>query len=208
VTRVIAIVRGLWPDHNPLRRASDRAEARIFAGLAVAFLLGAPLIAMMVWQLALTAAFTTRDAEHAGWRPVPARLLADAAQSYGYNVAVPARWKAPDGTARSGWIPARPGTRAGTTVTVWAARSGRLTRTPMSAFQAAFQADVTAIMMVPCWAIFLLCAGVLSHRLLEARRLAAWDAEWRAMDRRGSAGASPGSLSPPAAAGRGRWGHA
>ncbi len=89
MTRVIAIVRGLWPDHNPLRRASDRAEAGIFAGLAVAFLLGAPLIAMVVWQLALTTAFTTRDAEHAGWRPVPARLLADAPQSYGYDVAVP-----------------------------------------------------------------------------------------------------------------------
>lgn len=192
MTRVITIVRGLWPDHNPLRRATDRAEAGIFAGLAVAFLLGAPLIAMMAWQFAFTTVFTARDAEQAGWRPVPARLLAEAPQSYGYNVAVRARWQAPDGTARSGWIPARPGTRAGTTVTVWTAQSGRLTRTPMSGFQAAFQADITAIMIVPCWAMLLLCAGVLSHRLLDARRLAAWDAEWRAMDRRGWRGANPG----------------
>ncbi len=192
----MTIVRGWWPDHNPLRRATDRAEAGIFAGLAVAFLLGAPLIAMTVWHLAFTSAFTTRDAEHAGYRPVPARLLADASQSYGYDVAVPARWRAPDGIARSGWIPAGAGTRGGTTVTVWTTQSGRLTRTPMSEFQAAFQADVTAIIVVPCWAMLLLGAGVVSHRLLEGRRLAAWDAEWRAMDRRGPAGASPGPEGP------------
>lgn len=192
----MTIVRGWWPDRNPLRRAADRAEAGIFAGLAVAFLLGAPLIAMTVWHLAFATAFTTRDAEHAGYRPVPARLLADAPQSYGYDVPVAARWRAPDGIARSGWIPARPGTRGGTTVTVWTAQSGRLIRTPMSGFQAAFQADVTAIIVVPCWAVLLLSVGVVSHRLLEARRLAAWDAEWQAMDRRGPAGASPGPEGP------------
>ena len=186
------IVRGLWPDRNPLRRATDRAEAGMFAGLAVAFLLGAPLIAMMAWQLAFTTAFTTSDAEHAGWRPVPARLVADAPQSYGYNVAVPARWQAPDGTARSGRIPARPGTRAGTTVTVWTARSGRLTRTPLTPSQAAIQATCTAAMTVPCWGMLLLCTGVLSRRLLDARRLAAWDADWEAVDPRGPAGANPG----------------
>jgi hypothetical protein len=182
----------LWPDHNPLRRASDRAEAAIIAGLALAFLIGAPLIALAVWQLAASTAFTTTDAAHAGLSPVPARVLADAPPSYGYAVLVPARWKAPDGAQRSGRIAVRPGTQAGAGVTVWAGPSGRLARTPMSAFQTSFQADVTAGMTVPCWGVFLVCAGVLSRRLLEARRLAAWDADWLATDRRGSAGASPG----------------
>ncbi len=185
-------MRGLWPDHNPLRRSSDRAEAGIIAGLAVAFLLGAPLIAVAVWQLALGSTFTTTDAEHAGWHPVPARLLAGAPQSYGYDVTVPARWQAPDGTARTGRIPVRPGTRAGATVTVWAGRTGQLARTPASPFQAELQACVTAAMAVPCWAMFLLGAGVVSRRLLDGRRLAAWDAGWEAMDPRGPAGASPG----------------
>ena len=40
--------------------------------------------------------------------------------------------------------------------------------------------------------ILLLCAGALSRRLLDARRLAAWDADWAAADRRGPAGANPG----------------
>ena len=186
------MVRGLWPDRNPLRRSSDRAEAGIIAGLAAAFLLGAPLIAVAVWQLALASTFTTADAEHAGWHPVPARLLAGAAQSYGYDVTAPARWRAPDGTGRTGRIPVRSGTRSGATVTVWTGRTGQLARTPASPFEAELQACVTAGMAVPCWAVLLFCAGVVSRRLLDVRRLAAWDAGWEAMDPRGPAGASPG----------------
>ena len=36
----IRVVRELWPDHNPLRRTIDRAEAVVVAGLAAAFLAG------------------------------------------------------------------------------------------------------------------------------------------------------------------------
>lgn len=190
--RAAAVVRGLWPDRNPLRRASDRAEAGIVAGLAVAFLLGAPLIALAVWQLAFSTAFTTTAAEQAGWHPVPARLLAAAPQSYSYAVSAPARWQAPGGAMRTGRIPVSPGTRAGAIVTVWAGRAGRLSRLPTSSFQAELQAYVTAAMAVPCWGMFLLFAGVLGRRLLDVRRLAAWDADWQATDPRGPAGASPG----------------
>jgi hypothetical protein len=192
VRRFTTIVRGLWPDANPLRRASDRAEAGLIAGLAVVFLLGGPVIAMAVWHLAFTTAFTTTEAEHAGWHPVPARLLATAPESYGYDVTVPARWQAPGGASRSGRITVRPGTRAGTTVTVWAGPSGVLPHTPMSHLQAALQPDATAALAVPCWGMFLLCAGIIGRRLLDARRLAAWDLDWRAMDPRGPAGANPG----------------
>ncbi|MGH3120205.1 MAG: Rv1733c family protein [Streptosporangiaceae bacterium] len=144
------VVRGLWPDHNPLRRASDRAEAGIVAALAVVFLLGAPLIVLAVLQLAMTTSFTTANAERAGWRPVLARLVVSAPFSYGYDVAVAARWRAPDGAGRRGWIQVPPGTRAGTLVTVWAGRTGRLTRAPITRSQAAIQATCTAAMAVPC----------------------------------------------------------
>lgn len=39
-------MRGWWPDSNPLRRASDRAEAAVFAALLAVFLAGAPLAAL------------------------------------------------------------------------------------------------------------------------------------------------------------------
>ena len=162
------------------------------AALAVAFLLGAPLIAVAVWQLAMATSFTAANAERAGWRPVPARVVTSAPFSYGYDVTVAARWRVPDGPERRGWIRVRPGTRAGTLVTVWAGPTGRLTRTPMTRSQAAIQATCTVAITVPCWAILLLCTGVLGRRLLDARRLAAWDDDWEAADRRGPAGANPG----------------
>ena len=192
MTRVAAVVRGLWPDRNPLRRSSDRAEAGVVAGLALAFLLGAPLVAFTVWQLALATTFTTTDAVHAGWRPVPARLTACGPPVARLLATAPARWRAPGGAMVTGRVPVRPGTHAGATVTVWTGRAGRLAHTPASPFQAAFQAGVTAAMAVPCWGVVLLCAGLLSRRLLDARRLAAWDADWQAMDPRGPAGANPG----------------
>jgi hypothetical protein len=186
------VVRGLWPDHNPIRRASDRAEAGMVAALAVAFLLGAPLIALAVWHLSMTSSFTTTNAERAGWRPVPARLVTSAPFSYSYDVAVAARWRAPDGAERRGWIRVPPGTRAGTLVTVWAGHTGRLTRSPLTRSQAAIQATGTAAATLPGWGLLLLCTGVLGRRLLDGRRLAAWGADWEAADRRGPAGANPG----------------
>jgi hypothetical protein len=187
------VVRGLWPDHNPLRRASDRAEAGMVAALVVAFLLGAPLIALAGWQLAMATTFTTAHAEHAGWRPVSARLVTSAPFSYGYDDAVPARWQAPDGTERRGLIRVPPGTRAGTVVTVWAGHTGLLTHSPLKPSQARIQAAFSAAMAVPFWGILLLCTGFLGRRLLDARRLAAWGADWEAADRRGPAGANPGA---------------
>jgi hypothetical protein len=186
------VLRGLRPDHNPLRRASDRAEAGMVAGLAAAFLLGAPLIALAVWQLAMATSFTTTNAERAGWRPVSAQLVTSAPFSYGFDVMVAARWRAPDGTEHRGRIRVPPGTRAGTLVTVWTGHTGLLTRGPLTPSQASIQATATAAITVPCWGLLLLCAGVLGRRLLDARRLAAWGADWAAADRRGPAGANPG----------------
>jgi hypothetical protein len=52
-SRLSSWLRWLWPDQNPLRRACDRAEAAIVAGLAAALLVGMPLAALSVglWSL-------------------------------------------------------------------------------------------------------------------------------------------------------------
>ena len=164
----------------------------MIAALTVAFLLGAPLIALAAWHLAMTTSFTTTNAERAGWRPVPAQLVTSAPFSYGYDVAVAARWRTPDGAEHHGRIRVPPGTRAGTLVTVWAGHTGLLTRGPLTPSQTRIQATFSAAMAVPFWGILLLCAGALGRRLLDVRRLAAWDADWEAVDRRGPAGANPG----------------
>jgi hypothetical protein len=47
VRRIGALWRELRPDRNPLRRASDRAEAALAAGLLTALLIGVPAAAVL-----------------------------------------------------------------------------------------------------------------------------------------------------------------
>ena len=54
-------LRGRWPDHNPLRRTSDRVEAAIVAAALILFLAGAPLLALFGWHWADSAKGTVRN---------------------------------------------------------------------------------------------------------------------------------------------------
>jgi hypothetical protein len=126
-------LRGLWPDRNPLRRAVDRVEAVLMAGLVAAFLIGAPLVAVAAGQWSYAVGLRVERAQQSAWHQVPAVLLADApSRGYaGYTPQVRARWTARNGTQRSGDVDAPAGARAGRTVLVWADASGRLTGPPL-----------------------------------------------------------------------------
>jgi hypothetical protein len=105
--------------------------------------------------------------------------------SDGYKIGVPATWAAPDGTPRGGRIVAPPGTLADRTVTLWVDASGQPAGMPPQAADVIGRAIVTAIFIAVIAAAaagsVLLCAAVLARWLLLRRRLAAWDAEWRAV---------------------------
>jgi hypothetical protein len=176
--RAIRVVRGLWPDRNPLRRGLDRVEGVIVGGLAVAFLAGAPLVTVAAYGYGAHVA----HAQQAAWYQVSAVLLATApSDGYtGYQPDVRARWTAPDGARRTGTVPAPPGSRAGSTVRVWIDAAGRPANLPLQHWQIKGQAALAAILAPVFLGEALLAAGLLAHHLLGRRRLAAWDAEWRA----------------------------
>ena len=177
------LARGLWPDRNPLRRTLDRVECTIVAGLAVAFLAGAPLTAAIAGHLSESIGSRTAHAQQAARHQVRAVLLATAPTSgySGYQPEVRASWTAPDGDRRTGAVTALPGQRAGSTVLVWADAAGRLTGPPLTLAQVRDQAVMVAAVAVMVLGLVLWCAGELAHYLLGRRRLAAWDAEWRAI---------------------------
>ena len=181
--RAMRVVRGLWPDRNPLRRRLDRVEGVIVGGLAVAFLAGAPLAMAAAGHYAYIDAARTAQAQQAGWHQVPAVLLATApaSGSAGYPPQVRARWTAADGTRRTSTIPAQPREPAGSTVMVWADAAGGLTGPPLQPGQVRGQAGLAAILAPVVLGLILLCARQLARHLLGRRRLAAWDAEWRAI---------------------------
>jgi hypothetical protein len=105
--------------------------------------------------------------------------------SDGYKLGVPARWTAPDGTPRGGRIVAPPGTPAGHAVMLWVNACGQPTGRPLRAADVIGRAIITAIFIAVIAAAAagsaLVCAAVLARRVLLRRRLAAWDAEWRAV---------------------------
>jgi hypothetical protein len=178
--RAARAIRGLWPDRNPLRRAVDRAEAAVVAGLAVALVVVAPLTAFAAGHIAYSLGSRTALAEQAAWHRAPAVLLA--APGAGDDNQVPVRWTAPDGTRHTGAIPAPPGARAGRTVTVWVDAAGRLTGTPLQLSQVWDLVALVTGLAALITGLALLGVGQLAYAVLGRRRLAAWDADWRATE--------------------------
>lgn len=168
----------LWPDRNPLRRRCDRVEAKILAGLVAAFILAGSLAALAAGRWAYDSALRTEHAGQAAAHEVAAVLLTTAD---GWSPATArARWAAPGGAPRTGWVPAPAGSRAGATVRVWVDAAGRPAGPPLRHWQVQGQAALAAMAAVFALAMLLGGAGLFARRVADRRRLADWDAEWRA----------------------------
>jgi hypothetical protein len=178
VRRLGALWRELRPDRNPLRRACDRAEAALAAGLLAALLIGVPAAAVF----AGVSEYRTGRAQQASWHRVPAVLLAAAPdpRGAGHQAAVLGTWTVPHGTQRVGRIVAPAGTPAGRRVTLWVDASGRPIRTPQSRGLIIAEAIVVAVIAAAAVSLCLLCIAGLARWALTRRRLAAWDTEWQA----------------------------
>jgi hypothetical protein len=179
VTRPARVARGLWPDRNPLRRGLDRAEAAIVAGLAVAFLVAAPITAVAAGHLAYGIASRTASAQRS-WHRATAVLLASATVPGQFGTTVPARWNSPPGVRHTGKVPVLANAFAGSAVTVWVDASGRLTGQPLRRSQVQGQAVMAALLAPAALGLLLGCAGLLARGALGRRRMTAWDSDWRA----------------------------
>jgi hypothetical protein len=168
----------LWPDRNPLRRRCDRVEAAILAGLVAAFILGGSLAALAAGRWAYDSALRTEHAGQAAEHQVTAVLLTTAGAWS--PATAQARWTAPEGIPRTGWVPAPAAAPAGTSVRVWVDAAGRPAEPPLRHFQVEGQAVMAAMAALFALAALLGGAGLLAHHVADRRRQAAWDAQWRA----------------------------
>jgi len=174
----------LWrPDGNPLRRTADRVEAVIIAGLIAVFLCGAPLAGLAAGQAAAAGGLRIERAQ-AAWHRVTAVLLRKVPESIHpmfqvpLEPLVPARWRTPDGTARTGEVYAPAGAAAGSTVTVWIDGSGRPTVSPLQGGDVIEATALAASLAAVAVAAVLALLGLLARWVLDRRRLAAWEARW------------------------------
>jgi hypothetical protein len=183
-------VRGRRLDHNPLRRSSDRVETAMLAVMLIAFIVGAPFAAMTCGAWAHEIARQVQAMQQASRHQVAAVVVQAPSASHtagGYAALEPdaqARWTAPDGKVVTGEVPVPATTAARAVVPVWITRDGQLTDAPLQDTQVAGQADLASTFGVIALAVTLTVTGVLARRALDKRRMAAWDADWRATGRR------------------------
>jgi hypothetical protein len=172
-------------DRNPLRRRIDRVEAAVVAGLIAVFLISAPVLGAAAGHWSDSAGMREQRAEMA-WRLVPATVQGNAQRQIPSGPAgtvwMMARWTAPDGQARRGWISVTPGDAAGGSVRVWVTPSGSLTWPPLRHSQV--QAHIALAEWLTALVLgLLLCLAVGMERVLFARRrLADWNRAWREIE--------------------------
>lgn len=179
-------VRRLCPDHNPLRRRTDRAEFTVVALLLAVFLIAAPLAALGAVHWAAASGLRAEQAQ-SGLHQVPAVLLHDAPRPAGgleFPAPVPralAQWHSAAGL-RTGMVYAPAGAKAGRTVLVWTDRSGRLTGVPVGVTDAV-GLEFLAAVAAPAMLVFvLLPVWMIAIDILDRRRMTAWDADWAATE--------------------------
>ena len=173
--------RGRRPDRNPLRRGSDRVETAVLAVLVITFLVAAPFTALAVSSWALAQAHQAQLAERASSYHVPARVLQLESMGGAYgDPQAQVRWTAHDGRVITGDIAVPLGAAAGSTQWLWTTASGQLTNPPLQDSQVTGQAHVAEGFSVFTLAVLLTVTGLVTRWTLDKRRMAAWDAEWRA----------------------------
>ncbi|HUN31149.1 MAG TPA: hypothetical protein VMU95_03950 [Trebonia sp.] len=181
---LIRMFRGRRLDRNPLRRRSDRAESAIGIALMVAFAVAAPFTVRAVAVAAYSSAEQARASALATRQEVTAVTL-QAAPSKGEAQAwANAAWTAPDGRRRTGQVQVDDGTLKGSAERIWVTWPGDQAPPPLPAREVSQLAVVAGVGSGLGLAVFLLIAARAARQVLNRRRLAAWDAEWTAVEPR------------------------
>lgn len=171
---------------NPLKRRADTVEAWV--------VLGAWALTVLAGVLAGWAA--ARSVEHGlarervEWRPTTGRLTEQApgkpparlGSSSGDHVWAKVGWTGPDGSAHTGQIRVAPGSAAGTRVTVWTDREGRLVTEPDGVGQARLRAALVGGLAGVTAAAVPFAGGRMLRGRLERCRVEQWDTEWARFD--------------------------
>ena len=181
------LARWLGFDRNPLRRGTDRVEGALRLVMIILAVLAVPAASVAAgrWadHYALHQAQVQRTVDH----QVTAVLLRDAPAigtpdpyTSVQTAWVPARWQPPGQPPRTGEVLAVVGARKGSTVRTWIDPSGAVTDPPLDHHVVAGDVVMAVTATLLLSGLLLMAAWALARRLLDRRRLRAWETEWRA----------------------------
>jgi hypothetical protein len=177
--------RMLAGDDSPLRRGVDKLQSAVITSLIVAFLIAAPLLAIVAVGAVGAAGTRERNAEK-GWQPVPATLEQSAAQGRigldgDWETAwVKAQWTMPGGAKKTGLVAVALNAQAGQHLTVYVTPAGHLTREPLTRAEVAERMAMAAVACPLALAVMLTIAIGVTRALANRRRMACWAREWEA----------------------------
>jgi hypothetical protein len=179
------MLRRLGLDANPMRRTADRLQAwTTLALLALLVTLG-PVLALSVGRDIYRGEAAVERTQRLERFRTDAVLTRDAPLVFTGGVAtvVPkvwaeARWTAPDRSVHGGLIPVDAGTPAGTRLTLWTGANGEPVEAPLRHNQVTGRAAVAGALAGSAAIMLAGAARLVLGRLLDRRRLAAWQAEW------------------------------
>ena len=181
------LARWLGFDRNPLRRGTDRVEGVLRLVMIIVVVAVVPATAVAVGRWADHYFLHQAQARQAADHQVTAVLLRDAPATGTPDpytsvptAWVPARWQPPGQPLRTGEVLAVAGARKGSTVRTWIGPSGAVTDPPLDhrVIRGDILMAVTATLLVS--GLLLLGTAGLARRMLDRRRMRAWEAEWRA----------------------------
>jgi hypothetical protein len=171
-------------DRNSLRRRTDKIAAYGALGLLIAFLAGAPVLAVSAGHWAYRAS-VNEQRDQRSWHEVTAVLLQQAPVGSGnYSMSgswTLARWRFPAGHNREGMIPVAAGALAGSHVRIWVDAAGRPAGPRLSLPMVASRVAVAVVTTILVVAAVLAGVASFSRWLLDRRRLAGWEAEWNSV---------------------------
>lgn len=185
------LLRWAGVDRNPLCRGVDRAQAAVRAGLLVVFLAGAPVVTVQVSHAMYGAGLREAQAQAAAWHQVPALVVRVTSGAAAWRSARPparldVRWMTPAGSARTAEIPGARDVVAGSSIAVWVDERGGLVHRPVSRADVAARVMHAAVAVVAGFALGVAAVSGLLSLILDRVRLAAWEAEWSAVEPRWS----------------------
>jgi hypothetical protein len=181
------ITRRFCHDGNPLRRRSDVFEAWLVPVAIVIFLALCPLVLNLTGSW-MRAANANEARAQQGWHHVQAHLLKPvpgpqqaAHMGNTWIVWSPATWTDPVGVQHKGDVPALGGSRAGSGVTIWLDRTGKVHMPPLTPGEKGSRVLEARAAGLAVLALLLAIMVVVTRRVLDRRRLAGWESAWLAV---------------------------
>jgi len=158
------------------------------AAAVAALLVGGPAAAAAAGHAVYLSGLRAGRAQAAAWRGIPAVVLRVTPLATGWYRSMPppawlsVRWTSPARTTRTGETMGTTKVVPDSTITVWIDGHGRLTHRPLSRADVISRA-IGAALATPLALALLLAVILRAESLaLDRRRLAAWEAEWSAVE--------------------------